>query len=80
MSKKELTDQIQHIHETDAGDFKRKAGLYLNRFAKAQADQRLKRAAQSLRDNILYKELTGADEAEDIDHLRFAILEELKKL
>ena len=34
-----LRDKIKSLYETDSGDFKRKAILYLNRFEQSQMDQ-----------------------------------------
>ena len=79
LTKEKLMEQIQYVYETDVGDFKRKTALYLNRFARGQNDRELKKKIQSLKDFILYKEIQG-DQMEDIDQLRFELLEELKKL
>ena len=78
--KEKIIDQIQNVYETDVGDFKRKAALYLNRFAQSQTDQSLKNKIQNLKSSILYQEVSTKDHIEDIDYLRFALLEELKKL
>ena len=79
-TKEKLIDQIQYVYETDVGDFKRKAGLYLNRFAESQTDPDLKREIQNLKDRVLFKELEGENEMERLDFLRSFLLEELKKL
>ena len=78
--KEKIIDQIQNVYETDVGDFKRKAALYLNRFAQSQTDQSLKNKIQNLKSSVLYQEISTKDHIEDIDYLRFALLEELKKL
>ena len=79
-AKEKLIDQIQNVYETDVGDFKRKAALYLNRFAQSQTDQSLKNKIQNLKSSILYQEISTKDHIEDIDYLRFALLEKIKKL
>lgn len=79
-SKEQLIEKIQYVYETDVGDFKRKTALYLNRFAESQKDQDLKKKIQDLKDSILYKELSSENEMENVDHLRVALLEQLKQL
>ena len=80
LTKEKLIDLIQYVYETDIGDFKRKAALYLNRFAQGQEDQSLKRKVQNLKDTVLYREVPSKNQMEDIDNLRFDLLEQLKKL
>lgn len=80
LTKKELMDQIQYVYETDIGDFKRKAALYLNRFAQGQKDQDLKKKVQNLKDTMLYATVPSENQMEDIDNLRLELLEQLKKL
>lgn len=80
LTKEKLIEQIQYLYETDIGDFKRKTALYLNRFAQNQTDQSLKGKIQELKDFILYSEVSSKNQMEDVDHLRFNLLEELKKL
>ena len=79
LTKEKLMEQIQYVYETDVGDFKRKTALYLNRFAQGQKDRDLKKKIYSLKNFVLYKEIQG-DQMEDIDQLRFELLEQLKKL
>ena len=79
-AKDQLIEQIQYVYETDVGDFKRKASLYLNRFIGSQTDPGLKKKVQNLRNFVLYKELSSEDEMENIDQLRFELIEQLKQL
>lgn len=79
-SKEKLIEKIQHVYETDVGDFKRKTTLYLNQFTENQTDPSLKNKIQQIKTSTLYKELSLSDEMENIDHLRFALLEQLKNL
>lgn len=79
-TKENLIDKIQYVYETDVGDFKRKATLYLNRFADEQSDKDFQRRIQKLRDRILYKEVSSPVEIKSVDDLRFQLLEALKKL
>ena len=80
LTKEKLIEQIQSVYETDVGDFKRKAALYLNRFAQNQKDQELKKKIQNLKDVILCKEVHSENQMESIDHLRFDLLDQLKSL
>ncbi len=75
--KESLLRQIEALYETNTGDFKRKVGLYLNRFIQTQNDPHLKQKIQILRDDILYKELDNEDEMANIDQLRWTLLEKL---
>jgi len=79
LTKEKLIEQIQYVYETDIGDFRRKAALYLNRFAQDQK-QEFKKKIQDLKDFVLYTEVQSKDQMEDIDHLRFSLLEKLKSL
>ena len=80
LTKEKLIEQIQYVYETDIGDFKRKVALYLNRFAQNQKDQDLKKEIHDLKDSILYMEVSSKNQMEDIDYLRFDLLEKLKSL
>ena len=80
LTKEKLIEQIQYVYETDIGDFKRKAALYLNRFAQEQNGQELKNKIQELKNFILYMEVPSKNEMEDIDKLRFDLLEQLESL
>ncbi len=80
LTKEKLIEQIQYVYETDIGDFKRKSALYLNRFAQSQTDQSLKNQIQDLKNSVLYSEVSSKNQMEDIDHLRFNLLDKLKKL
>ena len=78
-TKENLLKQIEDLYETNTGDFKRKVGLYLNRFIQTQTDPHLKQKIQILKDDILYKELDNEDEMANIDQLRWELLEKLNK-
>ena len=80
LTKEKLIEQIQYVYETDIGDFKRKVVLYLNRFIEKQEDQDLKKKIQDLKYSTVCQELSSKDQMENIDNLRFTLLEQLKKL
>ena len=80
LTKEKLIEQIQYVYETDMGDFKRKVILYLNRFVQNQNNQDLKKKIQDLKNFILYREISSKNQTEDIDNLRFDLLEKLKSL
>lgn len=79
-TKEQLIDRIQYLYETDVGDFRRKASLYLNRFAQSQRDSEMKKQIQSLKNTVLYSEITSERQMDNIDKLRFDLLEQLKKM
>jgi len=78
--KEKLMEKIQCLYETDVGDFKRKVGLYLNRFLDDQQDSSIKSKVEAIKDFILYQETTSDNEMENVDNLRLALLERLKTL
>ena len=80
LTKEKLIEQIQYVYETDVGDFRRKAALYLNRFVQSQKDQELKKKIKDLKNFVLYTEVQSENQMGDIDHLRFNLLEKLKSL
>ncbi len=79
-TKEKLIEQIRCVYETDIGDFKRKAALYLNRWAQSQKDQKIKKKIQNLRDIALYAEIASKHEMDNIDRLRLELLDRLKNL
>ena len=79
-TKEKLIEQIQYVYETDIGDFKRKVTLYLNRFAQEQKGKEIISKIQALKNFILYSEVPSNNQMEDIDNLRFELLEKLKNL
>ena len=79
-TKEKLIEQIQYVYETDIGDFKRKTTLYLNRFAQEQKEKEVKNKVQALKNFVLYREIPSNNQMEDIDSLRFELLEKLKNL
>ena len=81
LTKEKLIERIQYVYETDVGDFKRKAALYLNRFSQGQKDVNLKKKIQDLKNCMLYKEeLSSENQMENVDNLRNILLERLKQL
>ena len=79
LTKEQLIDRIQSLYETNTGDFRRKVSLYLNRFAESQIEPKTKKYIQSLKNKVLYKELPSDSEMENIESLRFELLNQLKK-
>ena len=80
LKKQDLIEKIKYLYETDVGDFKRKVTLYMNRFVEDQKQADLKEKLNDLKHKILYKELTQSNQIQDIDKLRFSLIEELQKL
>lgn len=79
MTIKELIEAIQYVYETDIGDFKRKICLYLNRFIEDQSSLEKKKWLESLKKEILYKELEHTDQSKNIEALRHFLLDRLEK-
>ena len=79
-TKQELIEKIKHLYETDVGDFKRKAVLYLNRFIEEQETSDLKKQLNKLKHEILYKEVSQATPIKNIEELRILLIEKLQKL
>ena len=75
----ELIESIKYLYETDAGDFKRKLCLYLNRFIEQQSSQDKKKWLESLKKEIIYKNLISTDQMKNIDSLRFLLIDKLEK-
>ena len=73
-----LKDIIKSLHETDPGDFKRKAVLYLGRFADVQEWMPDVKKAEALKQDVLCKEFSSPDKTENVENLRAFILERLK--
>ena len=80
LTKQDLIEKIKYLYETDVGDFKRKAALYMNRFIENQKQTELKEKLNDLKHEILYKELSQSNQMRNIDELRFSLIEELQKL
>lgn len=80
LQKQNLIEKIQYVYETDVGDFKRKATLYLNRFIDQQKEIKLRQKVQNLRNTILYTESSSKNEMENVESLRLFLIEELKKM
>ena len=80
LTKQDLIEQIKYLHETDVGDFKRKAVLYLNRFIEGQELSDIKKLLNDLKHEILYKEMSQGDQMKNIDELRFLLIEKLQRL
>lgn len=80
LQKQNLIEKIQCVYETDVGDFKRKATLYLNRFIDQQKEIKLRQKVQNLRNTILYTESSSKNEMENVESLRLFLIEELKKM
>jgi len=76
---KELIETIKYVYETDVGDFKRKVCLYLNRFIENQSSFEKKKWLESLKKEILYKNLEHEDQEKNIQALRHLILDKLEK-
>lgn len=79
-TKQDLIEKIKHLYETDVGDFKRKAVLYLNRFIEEQETSDLKNKLNSLKHKILYQEMSHSSPMQNIDEMRFDLIEKLKKI
>ena len=79
ITEKELIDTIKYVYETDIGDFKRKVGLYLNRFIECQTSVEKKKWLETLKKEILYKNLENKDPSKDIETLRHIVLDKLEK-
>jgi len=79
MTIKELIETIRYVYETDIGDFKRKICLYLNRFIENQSSLEKKKWLESLKKEILYKELEYTDQSKNIEALRYFLLDKLEK-
>ncbi len=86
-----LREQISSAHETDLGDFKRRALLYLNRFAEEAESRRAKKEAGALKDFILRfapppaearqpQDALNQGQGENIELLRALILKKLRGL
>ena len=80
LTKQELIEKIKYLYETDVGDFKRKVALYLNRFIESQESTGLKKQLDDLKHEILYQELSHKNQLQNIDELRFLLIEKLQKL
>ena len=80
LTKQDLIEQIKYLYETDTGDFKRKSALYLNRFIEEQKSEDLKKKLNDLKHEILYKEMSDGSQMENIDELRFLLIEKLQEL
>ncbi|MCZ0931532.1 MAG: hypothetical protein OXJ52_00025 [Oligoflexia bacterium] len=80
LTKQDLIEKIKYLYETDVGDFKRKAVLYLNRFIENQDISDLKNKLNDLKHEILYQEMSHSDPMKNIDELRFLLIEKLQKL
>ncbi|MCY4321029.1 MAG: hypothetical protein OXC37_01285 [Bdellovibrionaceae bacterium] len=80
LTKQDLIEQIKYLYETDIGDFKRKTTLYLNRFIEDQESSDLKNKLNDLKHTVLYQEISNENQVENIDKLRFQLIEELQKL
>ena len=79
-TKKELVETIKSLYETDVGDFKRKLLLYLNRFAEGPCSEEQKSRIQEIKNFAINMEANFKGEMENIDKIRFALLEQLKDL
>ena len=79
ITEKELIDTIKYVYETDIGDFKRKVSLYLNRFIEGQTSFEKKKWLETLKKEILYKNLENKDSSKDIETLRHLVLDKLEK-
>ena len=85
-----LRGQISSAHETDLGDFKRRALLYLNRFAEEAESRQAKKEAGALKDFILRwappppeegqrpQDALNQGQGENIELLRALILKKLR--
>ena len=79
IKEKELIETIKYVYETDVGDFKRKVCLYLNRFIESQSSVEKKKWLESLKKEILYKNLEHEDQSKNIEALRHLVLDKLEK-
>ena len=79
IKEKELIETIKYVYETDIGDFKRKVCLYLNRFIESQSSIEKKKWLESLKKEILYKNLEHEDQSKNIEALRHLVLDKLEK-
>ena len=79
-TKEQLIEQIKYLYETDVGDFRRKVSLYLNRFAQNQTDSEIKKSIQNLKNTVLYTEISSDNQMDNIDKIRFDLLDQLKKI
>ena len=79
IKEKELIETIKYVYETDTGDFKRKVCLYLNRFIESQSSIEKKKWLESLKKEILYKNLEYEDQLKNIEALRHLVLDKLEK-
>ena len=80
MTEKELIETIKYMYETDIGDFKRKLCLYLNRFIESEASPEKKKWLESLKKEILYKQLEHKEQSKNIETLRHLALDKLETL
>lgn len=80
LTKDQLIEHIQYLYETDIGDFRRKVSLYLNRFAQSQTDPKVREQLQDLKNVVLYTEVSSNNQMDNIDKLRFDLLDQLKKM
>ena len=80
LTKKDLIEKIQYLYETDIGDFKRKSALYLNRFIENQQSTDLKKKLNDLKHEALYQEMSHNTQMQNIDEIRFFLIEKLKKI
>ncbi|MBC6415425.1 MAG: hypothetical protein GDA46_03440 [Bdellovibrionales bacterium] len=80
IKKEEFIENIKYLYETDVGDFKRKVGLYLNRFIEAKSHQGEKKWLHSLKNEILYKDLKYEDQMKNIELLRALLIDKLEKM
>ena len=80
LTKQELIENIKYLYETDVGDFKRKSTLYLNRFIESQESDDLKKRLNDLKHEILYQEISHNNQMQNIDEMRFTLIEKLKKI
>ena len=79
-TKQDLIEKIKHLYETDVGDFKRKAVLYLNRFIEEQETSDLKKQLNKLKHDIFYKEVSQTTPIKNIEELRILLIEKLQKI